>query len=249
MNKAPWPDQEGNDLFEGDIIVHPSGQSGKIIFKPEGKHASDQWFVKYHNEYAAARLCLQIGDKGRAVKTTTMADEAKAQGRSHFRGHPIVWVNDAWLYEDDLKPIPGWGGENKPCTKCGSSKWSGEGEVDECLGLLPGVDNACCGHGIPGSSWVRFTNGVVLKGFTVESPKKPSISWTREDDGWRETSANINALPVGVKNYIHDLETNADPSGTVLENALLRDQIKEAQDYIVLLQQKIRCHQSTRISP
>ncbi len=68
MNKAPWPDHEGNDLFEGDTIVHPSGQSGKIIFKPEGKYASDQWFVKYHSEYSAARLCLQIGDKGRAVK-------------------------------------------------------------------------------------------------------------------------------------------------------------------------------------
>lgn len=62
----------------------------------------------------------------------------------------------------------------------------------------------------------------------------------RYDDGWRGTSDNINALPVGIKNYIHDLETNADPAGMVIENGLLRDQIKEAQDYIVLLQQKIR---------
>lgn len=98
------------------------------------------------------------------------AEKATIQGRSHFRGHPIIYVDKAWLYEDDRTPIPGWGGENRPCIKCGSSKWSGDGEVDECLGVLPGVSNACCGHGVPERSYICFKNGVVLKGFTVTEP-------------------------------------------------------------------------------
>lgn len=46
-------------------------------------------------------------------------------------------------------------------------------------------------------------------------------------DDWTPTSANINALPDRVRAYIHDLEANADPSGMVAENTLLRDQTKQ----------------------
>ncbi len=97
----------------------------------------------------------------------SMAEQAKAEGRSHFRGHPIIWLDNKWLYEDNKEPIPGWGGENRPCIKCGSTKWSGDGEVDECLGILPGVDNACCGHGVPENAYIRFTNGVAIRGFVL----------------------------------------------------------------------------------
>ena len=98
---------------------------------------------------------------------TTMAEKSKQSGHSTFRGHPISWVDEMWVYDDDKKPIPGWGGENRPCVKCGSNKWSGDGEHDQCLGLLPGVDNACCGHGDKSQSYIRFTNGVVVRGFAV----------------------------------------------------------------------------------
>ncbi len=65
------------------------------------------------------------------------------------------------------------------------------------------------------------------------------IAIGRPNDGWLPTSKNINALPVGIKNFIHDLETNCDPAGIVIENALLRDQLKECHEYIVLLIRKI----------
>lgn len=64
------------------------------------------------------------------------------------------------------------------------------------------------------------------------------ISKGRPDDGWLPTSENVNNLPVGVKNFIHDLETVCDPAGMVIENALLRDQLKECHDYITLLKRK-----------
>jgi hypothetical protein len=47
------------------------------------------------------------------------------------------------------------------------------------------------------------------------------------DEDWLPTSANINALAAPVRRYIHDLITNADPSGMVAENTLLRDQTRQ----------------------
>jgi len=58
------------------------------------------------------------------------------------------------------------GGEIRPCKKCGSVHKLHES--DPCLGDLPGVDNACCGHGIPSQAYIKFTNGVTIKKFKVE---------------------------------------------------------------------------------
>ena len=80
-------------------------------------------------------------------------------------GHPIVWVDEKWLYEDTMEPIMGFGGEIRPCVKCG--KLSNTGDPDPCLGNLPGVDSACCGHGVRERSYIRFTNGMVVKDFTI----------------------------------------------------------------------------------
>lgn len=109
------------------------------------------------------------------MTTKTMAEEDRERGVSTFRGHPIVWRNDMWVYADDGKPIPGWGGEVRPCVVCGQQGWSGEGEVDECLGLLPGVSNACCGHGDPTNSYIQFTNGLFIRGFRVVQARRKEL--------------------------------------------------------------------------
>ena len=86
--------------------------------------------------------------------------------RSHFRGYPIIFINDEWLYED-TKTKAGFGREVRSCKKCGLSfDGSNNGDPDPCLGNLPGVNNACCGHGIKEEAYVRFKNGIVIKGFT-----------------------------------------------------------------------------------
>jgi hypothetical protein len=41
-------------------------------------------------------------------------------------------------------------------------------------------------------------------------------------DDWVPTAAAINALPLPLRRYIHDLETMADPAGLVQENYELR---------------------------
>lgn len=92
--------------------------------------------------------------------------------KSHFRGHPTIWEGDEktghWVYADNKKPLPASGGEIRDCLKCGKGSTLGEGEVDPCIGVLPGVDNACCGHGIQELSYIRFKNGVAVKNFIVE---------------------------------------------------------------------------------
>lgn len=42
------------------------------------------------------------------------------------------------------------------------------------------------------------------------------------DSDWLPTSENINALPLPLRRYIMELQTNADPAGIVRENAVLR---------------------------
>lgn len=61
---------------------------------------------------------------------------------STLRGHPIVYANGAWRYQDTGEPTAG---EHRDCGHCGPPD-TPEGH-DGCLGTLPGVMNACCGHG------------------------------------------------------------------------------------------------------
>lgn len=50
------------------------------------------------------------------------------------------------------------------CALCLRTYVPGE-EPDPCLGLLPGVVEACCGHGRPERGYVMFQDGTLLRGF------------------------------------------------------------------------------------
>lgn len=70
--KAPWKDFDGNDIYEGDSLRHPSGERGVVCFWPDENAPSDQWRVFYAEHGAMhSRLCLQIGDKGCGVVAPT----------------------------------------------------------------------------------------------------------------------------------------------------------------------------------
>lgn len=58
--------------------------------------------------------------------------------RAFLRGHPVVYRN-RWEYEDG----PSISIE-RACTRCGMMPVNGH---DACLGKIPGVTSACCGHG------------------------------------------------------------------------------------------------------
>lgn len=59
------------------------------------------------------------------------------------------------------------------CGHCGGEKMF-KGEPDSCLGLLPGVVDACCGHGDRSRSYIHFQDGTVVSGFVVSGKMDPS---------------------------------------------------------------------------
>jgi len=75
--------------------------------------------------------------------------------KSKWRGHPIVF-SDEWQYADTLESVAEtW--KERPCGHCGSPS-TPDGH-DGCLGTIPGVMNACCGHGDSADAYVQFENG------------------------------------------------------------------------------------------
>lgn len=62
-------------------------------------------------------------------------------------GHDVWWDEDheVYRYVDNGDPIVAGSIPERPCPQCGKPP-TPEG-YDACLGYLPGVTSACCGHG------------------------------------------------------------------------------------------------------
>ncbi len=75
---------------------------------------------------------------------------------SKWRGHDIHYDTNEWVYADGqpVKDNP-----DKDCGHCGLAN-TPEG-YDGCLGKLPGVMNACCGHGSDEEAYLQFEGGEV----------------------------------------------------------------------------------------
>lgn len=78
---------------------------------------------------------------------------------SRYRGHEISHTNSGWVYTDTKEPTVD---SDRPCGYCGG-KETPEGH-DKCLGTLPGLMNACCGHGQPEEAYVQFLDATVING-------------------------------------------------------------------------------------
>ena len=76
---------------------------------------------------------------------------------AYTRGHPITFNELAgeWVFADTLTPIAG---VERPCTLCG--KTAEVDGPDPCWGMLPGVKEACCGHGVQ-PPYIMWDNGEV----------------------------------------------------------------------------------------
>lgn len=89
---------------------------------------------------------------------------------STLRGHPIEFKDGEWKYIDTGEStVLTW--RTRACGHCKQSE-TPEGH-DACLGTLPGVRNACCGHGSSESAYVQFDAGTELRGLSA-------IEWFRE---------------------------------------------------------------------
>lgn len=76
---------------------------------------------------------------------------------SYYNGNKVYWDNRSkeWYYEDgqiaDMF---------RKCPKCG--KLPTKDGYDACLGYLPGVKNACCGHGVE-EGYIQFKNDTIIR--------------------------------------------------------------------------------------
>lgn len=78
-----------------------------------------------------------------------------------LRGHDIEKINDEWCYSDDTTlTVTNW--KTRPCGYCNKHNTL-EGH-DGCLGTLPNVMNACCGHGVSGEAYIQFDEGKIMRG-------------------------------------------------------------------------------------
>ena len=82
----------------------------------------------------------------------------KKPKKSRINGNVIYLDDGQWFYEEDGSLVYLDGKLLfKPCPKCGKLPTK-EGH-DACLGTLPGVKFACCGHGAT-QGYISFENGV-----------------------------------------------------------------------------------------
>lgn len=87
-----------------------------------------------------------------------------ASGYTTSKGHIIeiriesLKKDPEYYYYDNGEKVDN--SKPRPCIKCG--KMSTKEGYDACLGELPGVKFACCGHGDEG--YIEFNNGIKIRG-------------------------------------------------------------------------------------
>jgi hypothetical protein len=75
----------------------------------------------------------------------------------HHFGHLAYWDDKDRLRYCDNGELAAWPSE-RPCAKCGllPTRWG----HDPCIADLPGVRDACCGHGLGG--YIAFEDGRMI---------------------------------------------------------------------------------------
>jgi hypothetical protein len=121
-----------------------------------------------------------------------------SEGQYYVRGRLVQWSDEAscHVFVATGAPAPPAGPE-PPCPFCGEAAEAGG--PDPCMGVLPGVSSACCGHGVH-EGWIRFDRGPTLA-TRVDYPG--CASWNGADrsallravrDGQRALQVVIDAL-------------------------------------------------------
>ncbi len=82
-------------------------------------------------------------------------------GKGMLRGYLVHFDGEEWRFSDTDEATEGtW--FDRPCGHCGLHN-TPEGH-DGCLGTLPGVMNACCGHGSVDEAYIQPCTGSTVRG-------------------------------------------------------------------------------------
>jgi hypothetical protein len=100
----------------------------------------------------------------------------------YFRGHPVVCLagEDCERYADDLTPTVDEAGISveRPCVQC--RLLAAPDGPDPCLGMVPEVKAACCGHGVE-EPYVLAVHGTVRGSQALDYFSQYGVG-PREDD-------------------------------------------------------------------
>lgn len=90
---------------------------------------------------------------------------------AYYHGHRLFWdpYVEWWYFEETGETLDRdrEEHENMICKRC-KRRPTSEGH-DGCIGKLPGVRHACCGHGVVKEAYIEWKDGVVSR-FDNEKP-------------------------------------------------------------------------------
>ena len=86
--RAPWNDFNGNPIYVGDRIRHPTGDEGTVVLENLGRGFYETWRVRY-DDGISLWLGIQIGDKGCGV---VVPKNESSKPRIRFKGDRY-WCN------------------------------------------------------------------------------------------------------------------------------------------------------------
>lgn len=90
-----------------------------------------------------------------------MSLKLKKMSKSNLRGQILQYKKGQWV-DKNGKTI---NGEKDLPQICGYCKRKYTNNHDPCIKNLPGVRNACCGHGDSKQAYVQFEDGRCIRGF------------------------------------------------------------------------------------
>ncbi len=123
--------------------------------------ADPDWFRHLINQANAALISAGYPAHITASNDDAQADGADPDQGSRWRGHAIDKdESGAWRYTNNGVLVSDF--PDRDCGHCGKEN-TPEGH-DACLGTLPNVMNACCGHGMMADAYVQFPNGETVRG-------------------------------------------------------------------------------------
>ena len=77
-----------------------------------------------------------------------------------LRGHDVEVVDEMYVFSDTKELVIE--SPRRSCNNCNKERTE-EGH-DACLGALPLVSNACCGHGVISETYIQFFNFICIRG-------------------------------------------------------------------------------------
>lgn len=122
---------------------------------------SNDQAVGEHMEYSEREVVEMLHDYKAKDENLPISHVSKCAVNTH-RGHEIEQKEkDVWVYSDNGLEVRKYHGD-RPCGFCEKNN-SKEGH-DGCIGELPGLMNACCGHGKENEAYVQFHDGRSIHG-------------------------------------------------------------------------------------